>query len=130
MIYLIAIYSGYSFINYEKYVAAAKAREAKVKVVFKRTVEVDFEIGEYASSSEAIRGKEYFYNTQKVKRKAAFLVDKTKISRKTASKLILSDEEEKSEESFEAEQSDSDEGSFENGDAEGDAEKGKSAING
>ena len=47
--YLVAIYFGYSLINYDKKVAAAKAARAKVRVRFVQRVEKDYEIVEKAT---------------------------------------------------------------------------------
>lgn len=47
--YLFAIYFGYSLINYDKKVAAAKAAKAKVKVRFIQKVEKDYEVVERAT---------------------------------------------------------------------------------
>ena len=44
IIYLILIYTGYSFINYDKKVAADKVKRAKVKVRFIKRVEGEYEV--------------------------------------------------------------------------------------
>lgn len=47
--YLVGIYAGYSYINYDKAVTAKKASLAKVKIRFVQKVENDYEIVEHCT---------------------------------------------------------------------------------
>lgn len=49
LIYLVGIYTGYAYINYDKKLTAAKAKKAKVKVRFIKRVKGDYEVLERRS---------------------------------------------------------------------------------